>query len=271
MGWDQHYSGHISFMRAAKPGTGEKDRFACEDGEEWEKFYFMIRDKTEDCRLLDYTCHDKVDDNSSMAYSIAAELNELRPRHAVGLLHDMARLIGKWGCYLAGNLFVFTEGTEQLSRVLIDKNKLRYYTYSHEDPYECTEQPSVKLQKCDEIDLRDLLDPNGEVPPDPDEEHRNECKLEEEIERLTAELEERKRKRAKAKRLKSKELICPLDVKLFEKHVSFMHKGKKTKGYVYSKVGLPDKLLVRWRNNHHDVAYQYATLNRNEVLEWDTF
>ena len=270
MGWDQHYSGRISFMRVAKPGTNREDRLACEDGEEWEKFYFMIRDKTEDCRLLDYTCDGKVDDNSSMAYSIATELNELRPSHAVELLHNMAYIIGKWGCYLVGDLFVFTEGTEHLSRILISKDKLRYYIYEHNDLYECTKEPSVQLYKCNEIDLRDLLDPNGEVPPDPDEEHRNECKLEEEIERLTAELKERKRKRAEAKRLKSKELICPLQVELFEKHVSFMNEGKKTKGYVYSEVGLPDKLLVRWKNNYHDVAYQYTTLNRDEVLEWDT-
>lgn len=268
MGWDQHYSGSVTFMRAAKPGTDEEDRFACKDGEEWEKFYFMIRDKTEDHRLLDYNGHDKVDDNSSLVYCISGELGELRPRHAAGLLYDMAKLVGKWGCYLVGDLFIFTEGVETMSRVLIDKDKVQCYVYSHDRP-NATNNGGVKLQMCDETDLRDLLDPNGVVPPDKNEEHRRECELEEEIRHLQAELEERKRKRAEAKRRKGNDLICPHDVELFRKHVSFMHEGKKIKGYVYSKVGLPNKLLVRWLDCLRG-SYHYASLSRDRVLEWDT-
>ena len=55
---------------------------------------------------------------------------------------------------------------------------------------------------------------------------------------------------------------------LRRKRVNFMHEGVEIQGDVYSEVGLPDKLLVRWKENFYDVAYQYARLNREDVLAW---
>ena len=180
MGRHTSYAGDLALWKAARPDQ-EAD-LPLDDNDLFHNVFWALRDKLDDTRLFSTVIADFASYDNSMGFNLCEDYAELNPRAAARSIVNAAEILGKWGCYMDGNLFGFIDYVGRMYRLVVDRNWVRLYRYDHEGTFR-EDEPIVKLTKVIEHDTSGCVDPDGELPLSKEDEAKRQKELEKERKR----------------------------------------------------------------------------------------
>ena len=161
MGHFTVYSGDLAFWKVATPpATGDVPISRRDD---FHAVYHAMLDEVEDTRMLKHSVADFCCYNNSMGFSVCEDYDEINPRAALDSVLEAAKVLGKWGIYLDGNVFAYVDSLGHMFHLIVDREWARLFRYEHHATLKGP-TPKVGMVLVREHSLEGFVHAGGELP-----------------------------------------------------------------------------------------------------------